>query len=185
MRKHPKIKIHMPTEDRQNTLPKRVAKTLDYDTGFALGVAAMQDHGMWLRPLMADANVLTKRYDSYAVAGLLMQMAEPGIRGLVEGAAYFRETEDEDAPAVDILRGCAGIELAQGTIYRDSRTAKLMAEFGMTMFNRVPPSKADELFNRAFDLLTELAAQMPGVTISRYTPEATAAGALPEPVAAN
>jgi hypothetical protein len=95
MTDHSNFSPNMSIFYRQNTLPKKVARKLDYEAGFALGVeaGADTDAGMQLQGMLLDARILTARHGSCAAAGRLMHVAEAGLRGFLEGAGYFLEAE--------------------------------------------------------------------------------------------
>jgi hypothetical protein len=71
---------------RQNALPRRLAREMEYQEGFALGVEAGQRGDRNLRGLLTDAWVLTARHDSIPVAARLLHIAENGLRGFLDGA---------------------------------------------------------------------------------------------------
>jgi hypothetical protein len=70
---------------RQNALPQRVARTLTYEAGFALGGQAGAGD-LSLAGLLLDACVLATRHESVAEAARLMHVAEAGLRGFLAGA---------------------------------------------------------------------------------------------------
>ena len=67
------------------------------------------------------------------------------------------EKIDAKALAVDILRACFEIEVAEGTCYWASQVGKLRQEMGVDKFINVPDDRAGELLDRALNLLAELA----------------------------
>jgi hypothetical protein len=106
MTDHPDFSPEMSTFYEQDTLPRRVAKKLTYEAGFALGVEASSDtdNGRWLGPLLLDARVLTRRHSSYAAAGRLMHVAEAGVRGLLWGAGYVVDLRHLNTDTAAVMR---------------------------------------------------------------------------------
>lgn len=107
---HADFAPEMATFNRQNTIPQRQAAALTYEAGFALGLRTRSEDGNWIRPLLLDARVLTARHGNCAAAGLLMSVAEGGLRGLLHGAGYYLEAGDGDEAAGDAASVSSGLQ---------------------------------------------------------------------------
>jgi hypothetical protein len=68
---------------------------------------------------------------------------------------------DAKALAIDVLRVCFDIELAEGAIWSASGVRELLKEMGVERFILVPDERDRELLERALGILAELAAHYP------------------------
>jgi hypothetical protein len=71
------------------------------------------------------------------------------------------EEIDAKALALDILRVCFNIEVAEGTRFDASQVRDIRNEMGVEKFILVPDERAGELLDRSLSLLAELAGHYP------------------------
>jgi hypothetical protein len=77
--------------DQQIEIPDAVARNLDFNTGYAIGVAAAATEdcasGGMMGCLVGDGIILSRRHRSVSIAARLMGVSVDGLRGILAGAA--------------------------------------------------------------------------------------------------